>query len=798
MRTLIRSFSILSALMAGLGWIPAGRVAAQSFTTLYNFTTTSSVNLTNADGAYPDAGLVLSGSTLYGTAEEGGASGYGTVFALSANGAAFTNLHSFSSHTDGGYPYAGVVLSGNTLYGTTWEGGLSSYGTVFAVNTDGTGFTNLHNFVSTSGGYPYAGLIVSSNILYGTTWLGGTSGYGTVFALNTNGTGFKDVHSFTYHSDGGYPYAGVVLSGNTLYGTTWAGGTSGYGTVYSVNTDGTGFLNLHNFATLRTNSVGRYTNSDGAYPYSELVVSGNTLYGTTEEGGPSGYGTMFAVNTDGTGFTNLHAFSYSTDGGYPIGRLLLWGNTLYGTAEDGGTSGYGTMFAVNTNGTGFTILHDFAYSSDGGYPNGELVLSGNTLYGSAWDGGPTGSGTVYALSTVSLQFTASPTSGAAPLTVNFTSPSVDNFGGSVTGWNWDFGDGSTSTAQNPSHAYALPGDYSPSLQATNVSGLEILESGPSITVSQPTIVLFTATPTNGLAPLTVSFYAAGVDSAGNTIGRWNWDFGDGFTSTARNPSHTYAAIGAYAPALTAGNSIGGTVTGLGPAAISATNLPVYLGMVLNGGFETGDLTGWTLSGDVNNDIDIFVDNGTVSEIGPQSGRYLAVLGSVGSLNFLSQTLPTSAGAPYLISLWLNSPDGQSPNEFLVSWDGNTLFDQTDIPAIGWTNLQFSVSASGTETLLVLGFQDDPSYLGLDNVSVLPTQPGIGSLKLSSTNLVFSGVNGLAGRLYYVLTSTNVTLPLSQWTPVSTNVLIANGNFSITVKQPAASRGSEQFYILQLH
>ena len=118
-----------------------------------------------------------------------------------------------------------------------------------------------------------------------------------------------------------------------------------------------------------------------------------------------------------------------------------------------------------------------------------------------------------------------------------------------------------------------------------------------------------------------------------------------------------------------------------------------------------------------------MDDGSNSGITPHSGSYEAALGAVGSLSYLSQTLATTAGTSYLLSFWLNSPDGQTPNEFQVSWNGTTLFDETDLPAIGWTNLQFVVTATGTSTVLQFGAQDDPSYLALDDVSVVPTQAG---------------------------------------------------------------------------
>src|ERR1039457_5674291 len=353
MKTHIKILLFLPALVAGLGLIPAGRVMAQTFTTLHSFT--------NSDGANPAAGLILSGNTLYGTAAFGGSSssGDGTVFAVNTGGTGFTNLYSFTAfgfggtNSDGIGPYAALILSGNTLYGTAVVGGSSGKGTVFAVNTNGTVFTNLYSFTATSGSFPNtnsdgsgpaAGLILSGNTLYGTAYGGGSWGNGTVFAVNTDGTGFTNLHSFTAFSslypygniDGGNPYCGLILSGNTLYGTADGGGSWGNGTVFAVNTDGTGFTNLHSFTAF--SSLYPYGNSDGAYPEAGLILSGNTLYGTADGGGSWGNGTVFAVNTDGTGFTNLHSFTAfsslypygNSDGAYPEAGLILSGNTLYG------------------------------------------------------------------------------------------------------------------------------------------------------------------------------------------------------------------------------------------------------------------------------------------------------------------------------------------------------------------------------------------------------------------------------------------------------------------------------------
>src|SRR6266446_6923671 len=314
----IKNLFFMPALIACLGSMPAGRVAAQTFTTLHKFTGGS-------DGGNPWAALTLSGNTLYGTTYGGGDSGAGTMFAINTDGTGFTNLHSFRGGSDCANPFDGLILSGSTLYGTAAGGGSSGKGTVFAVNTNGTGFTNLHNFNGSDGSYPMAGLILSGNTLYGTTEGGASYGFGALFAINTDGTGFTNLHNFNanLNSDGGDPADGLVIFGNTLYGTTSYGGSSGKGTVFKVNTDGTGFTNLHSFAGYP---------SDGTGPLAGLFLSGNTLYGAGQYGGSSNDGTVFAINTDGTGFTNLFSFTGASDGEYPLAGLILSGNTLYGTA----------------------------------------------------------------------------------------------------------------------------------------------------------------------------------------------------------------------------------------------------------------------------------------------------------------------------------------------------------------------------------------------------------------------------------------------------------------------------------
>jgi uncharacterized repeat protein (TIGR03803 family) len=361
----------------------------------------------------------------------------------------FTTLYSFTptspnypwTNSDGAGPRGGLILSGSTLYGATSSGGSSGSGVVFKMSIDGTEFTNLHNFkaitsdnvlnypINSDGVGPWGGLILSGNTLYGGAALGGSSGNGTIFKINTDGSGFTNLHIF---KAGGYSSLGVytnsdgdglsgdlISSDNTLYGTAQQGGSAGSGTVFKMNMDGSGFTNLYSFAA---NLAPDYTNSDGAGPNGSLVLSGNILYGTAQSGGSSGNGTVFAVNTDGTGFTNLHSFTqrsppFSTiytnaDGGFPRGGLVLSGSTLYGTAFGGGSSASGTVFAINTDGSDFTTLYslmaiDLTHNtnSDGFGPNGGLVLLGNTLYGTTQAGGSSNGGVVFAVNKDGTGFT---------------------------------------------------------------------------------------------------------------------------------------------------------------------------------------------------------------------------------------------------------------------------------------------------------------------------------------------------------------------------------------------------------
>jgi uncharacterized repeat protein (TIGR03803 family) len=328
--------------------------------------------MTNSDGIHAQAGLAVAGDRLYGVTSGGGNGGAGTVFAVNADGSGFTNLYEFSplamgfdTNGDGAWPKARLALSGDTLYGAASAGGTGAMmggGTLFKLGTNGALFTKLLD-CSPTNGTAVNGLTVCGETLYGTAQYGGTNGNGSVFTLKIDGSSFGVLHAFSSGAwtnvDGMYPAAALLGQSNVLYGSTSQGGQFGGGTLFALNTNGSGFTVLHHF-----------TNSDGLGPCGDLALSGGVLYGTARGGGGGNNGTVFRLNADGSDFGVLYSFgptaydpssnSYTnSDGAQPYGGVLLAGGMLYGTTECGGAGGSGTVFALSTNGADFTTLYNF-------------------------------------------------------------------------------------------------------------------------------------------------------------------------------------------------------------------------------------------------------------------------------------------------------------------------------------------------------------------------------------------------------------------------------------------------------
>lgn len=424
---------------AGSGSLFKLNLDGSAFTNFYDFSAASldiSVSpvplATNADGLYPDEMVLVEGA-LYGTASGGGNYGYGTLFRLGADGSGFTTLHTFTGDImtpfDGAGPDS-LALAGGQLYGTTL---LGFEGTLYSINPDGTQYTSLFTFLGGSEGAFPRNVTPVGSVLYGTSE-GGSAGSnegGTLFSINTDGSGFTAIYNFT-NATGSVPLAGVVASGDTLYGATEFGGNvgdndAGFGTIFAIKTNGTGHVILHAFSPpssgviqLDNNGLEHLTNSDGAGVAAPLVLSGSTHYGTTYTGGSAGNGTIFAINTDGTGFTTLYSFSGLTfntnrDGANPrSARLTVSGATLYGTTAGGGPAGNGTVFSISfppklsivSSGTNVVVSWPVAYA---GFDYSKFRLEYSTnLALPAWSAISQGPTFVVGMNTVTNPITAYP------------------------------------------------------------------------------------------------------------------------------------------------------------------------------------------------------------------------------------------------------------------------------------------------------------------------------------------------------------------------------------------------------
>jgi uncharacterized repeat protein (TIGR03803 family) len=359
-------------------------------------TITTLASFNGTDGAYPYAALVLDGSgNLYGTTGEGGPTwnpgarvfGDGTVFEVASGSGAITTLASFSGANGAGG--AGLLLDGSgNLYGETSGGGTAADGTLFELAEGSGTITTLASFNGTNGQYPQGGLLLdSSGDLFGTALEGGVSGYGTVFALTKGSRTITTLASFDY-THGEWPQAGLILdSGGNLYGTTELGGAGGAGTVFEVAA-----------ASGTVTTLASFNGADGIYPEAGLIVdaSGN-LYGTTEGGGADGTGTIFDVAHGSSTITTLASFGYA-DGANPQSGLVMGSSgNLYGTTAGGGPSGAGTVFEIAAGSHAITPLASFD-GAGGAAPSGNLVMDGSgNLYGTTSYGGASNDGTLFEL-----------------------------------------------------------------------------------------------------------------------------------------------------------------------------------------------------------------------------------------------------------------------------------------------------------------------------------------------------------------------------------------------------------------
>ena len=386
-------------LLSGLIFAATASTQAQSFHVIHTFH--------DGEGATPLAGLTIDAAgNLYGTTVHGGNNELGVVFKLSRSGTNWilTPLYKFTGGSDGYNPASRVIFGPDgPLYGTAYEGGPGQWGTVFSLQPSPTrprsalnswNETTLYAFQGGSdGAVPWFDLVFRPDGgIYGTTFEGGQgdcggNGCGTVYQLTRSGSTWTRhlLYTFAGGDDGGYPLGVVFDSAGNMFGATGIGGLSNRGTVFELTPSGSGWTENLIYRFQATN--------DGFGPEAGLILdSAGNLYGSTTCGGQGEGGAIFELTPlNGNWTLNVLYSLTGTCNSGPRGELLMDGaGNLYGTAYQGGIFGFGSVFKLSPSGGGwtYTSLHDFTGGTDGALPEGRLIFDSNgNLYGTASQGG---------------------------------------------------------------------------------------------------------------------------------------------------------------------------------------------------------------------------------------------------------------------------------------------------------------------------------------------------------------------------------------------------------------------------
>ncbi len=299
-------------------------------------------------------------------------------------------LKHFNYSTDGGNPNGELIKGADGyLYGGTTSGGVNGYGTIFKISTAGD-FSVVKGLLYNDGVEIYGHLTLASDgNFYGITYRGGINGYGTIFKLTAAGI-YSVLHSMSSATDGSSSISSLTegTDGN-LYGTTNSGGASGYGTVFKITKAGV-------FTTLKSFNG----TTDGYYCQSDLIqATDGNFYGTCYGGGSDVSGVVFKISSAGV-YTVIRNFKYSTDGGSPKSRLIQNSDgSFYGITYSGGTKSSGTIYKITSTNV-FSVLHAFVSTTEGTNSTSALVKGDDgKLYAMATAGGMYNMGTVFSIAT---------------------------------------------------------------------------------------------------------------------------------------------------------------------------------------------------------------------------------------------------------------------------------------------------------------------------------------------------------------------------------------------------------------
>jgi mannan endo-1,4-beta-mannosidase len=804
---------------------------AYGYGTVFKVSTNGVFNLLHAftggaDGAYSDAALVQGADgNLYGAASGGGAYGDGTVFTLAADGT-FTTLYSFTGGNDGYSPDAALVQGNDgNFYGVTSYGGANLNGTIFRITTSGV-LTTLHAFAGGSdGATPYGGLRqLADGNLYGTTAYGGPYNDGTVFRITPGGT--VTILAWFDGYNGANPQSALVQgSDGALYGTTLNGGVNSNGVIFRVTvpvppvgsvtttlglaTSGSpsAYGNPVTFtATIRTNGVAVGNISGEAVTFYDGTVS--LGIGTLNGSGQAAYL---------TGASQLSAATHSVTAVYG-GDATYAGSTnspaLSQTVNQATlTAGLTGTVSKNYNGTTTATLAPANYTLSG-VVSGDSVTLNNPASGT-YDTRNAGTGKTVTVTGLAISGSSAPnyilssTTANGPVgTINKASLTV-TAAANVKPYNGTIAASATPTITSGSVQTGDTASFTETYDTANTGTGKTLTPSGSVNDGNGGnnyAYTFVASANGTINPATLTYtanaasmtYGSSVPALSGTVGGFisGENQGDATTGTLSftTPATPSSNVGTYAingSGLTANNGNYNFVQ----APTNATALTIQPLTAGLGGSRAYDATTTAAAAILSvtnkigsDDVSVASGSGTLAGagIGAQAITSLGDL-ALGGVSAPNYTLSGAGGSVTITAANLTVSGVTAANKV---YDGTTAATLLGAPALVGVVSNEDVSLStGTVTASfadpAVGFGKPVAVSGYLLVGTAVgnytlTQPTLTADILPSTAPVFVGqgiskdsggwklkFSGPAGQTYTVLTASDLTQPINQWTTLTT-------------------------------
>jgi subtilase family serine protease len=639
---------------------------------------------------------------------------------------------------------------------------------------------------------------------------------------STNGVDNPDLANAPSSS----PY--ITQVGGTELSTTGPGGAWSGETVWNVENgvgSSGGVSSYYSIPAWQTNvSMSANGGSTQQRNIPDVALTADNVLVYSEDGSEGIFQGTSCAAPLWAGFAALVNQQSAAGGGAPIGFL---NPAIYGLVKNVTKSSvYATYFNDVTNGNNewssspsqYVAVTGYDLCSGLGTPAGTNLINALVALADPLHVLPAGGFSAYGVAggpfaANSLVYTLTNAGGSNLTWKIFPTPSwltISPTSGTLTAFNqtnvvFNF----STTASN-----LVLGTYSTNLWFSNAT-THVTQSRPATFDVVPAMQV---TPTNGFSasgpfggPFTINLSTLTVSNGNVGAENVNWSLIN--TSAWLTVSLTNGSLPTSGSSATITLDLSADDTGMAAKVYSTTlrftnqsnhafqlvpaTLSIGQNVVENGGFETGDFTDWTLVGDgIDGDL---IYNGVVSAstfTGASSyvysGTYGAALGESGYLATLSQTISTVPDESYLLSFWLDNPTNLTTEQFEVNWDGTTLYNILNPSAFGWTNLNFIVTASGTNDVLQFAAENDQSYFGLDDISLTPI-PTVAFESMSQlTNTWQFTWDATTGLLYQVQYKTN--LLQSNWINLGA-AITAKTNILTIFDTNALISSPEKFYRL---